>query len=279
MRIAILGPGRLGRTLALLLPGAGHAVRLLSRHDPISAAGDADVALLTVPDHAIARVAAALPRGPIVLHCSGAADVDVLRPHRPAGSLHPLMTFPGPEVAVPALDGVPAALAGDPEAIEAGRRLALDLGMAPLEISGDRRLYHAAAVMAGNFATVLLADAARTLTAAGVPSDRAASALLPLALASLRNAAPDPVAALTGPAARGDHATVQGHRDALDAHGLFEVRGAYDALTARALALSRREHALPGPWSEPVEDDAAPPGAATDPSVAPLRGGSTGVDN
>lgn len=236
MDIVILGPGRLGRSLAHLLRGTDWSVTLVGRNQPVP---DGLPVLLTVPDTAIAAVARSLPGGRPILHCSGAADVSVLRPHAPAGSFHPLMTFPGPEVALPDLDGVPAALAGDRECIELGRALATTLGMDPLEVPGDRRLYHAAAVMAGNFATVLLAEAATVLEQAGVPRDRAAAALAPLALASLRNASTDPAAALTGPAARGDHATIQTHLTALADHDLDDSARVYEVLNAAALRIVR----------------------------------------
>ena len=79
------------------------------------------------------------------------------------------MTFPGPEIEVPELKGVAAAVDGDAEAREAAREIAGLLGMRAFEVPGDRRLYHAAAVIAGNYATVLLAEAASVLSAAGVP--------------------------------------------------------------------------------------------------------------
>jgi predicted short-subunit dehydrogenase-like oxidoreductase (DUF2520 family) len=235
MRVAIIGPGRLGRSLRVLLERAGVEVVLCGRGDPVPEAVDAR--LLTVPDAALAEVAASLPPGAPLLHCSGAAEVAVLRPHHPAGSLHPLMTFPGPEVALPELDGVPAALAGDPEAVRIGAAIAGALGMAPLHVPGDRRLYHAAAVIAGNFATVLLADAARVLVAAGVPAERAPGVLAPLALRSLRNAAADPARALTGPVARGDRTTLDAHRAALAEAGLDEVLAVYELMVERATAL------------------------------------------
>lgn len=241
MRIAIVGRGRLGRTLGPLLAAAGHAVATSGRGEPVA---PADVVLLCVPDGEIPAAAAAVPAGPVVLHCSGARDVDVLRPRRPAGSLHPLMTFPGPEVAVPDLRGVPAAVAGDPEAVAVAEVLARDLGMAPLVVPGDRRLYHAAAVMAGNFATVLLGEAARALVAAGVAPDVAAGALLPLALRSIDNVRHGASRALTGPVTRGDEATLDAHRRALEEAGLSEVRALYDALLLAARRAAHR--AVPG---------------------------------
>ena len=233
MHVAIIGRGRLGRSLARLLAQA-HEVELLGR-DEVTCA---PIALLTVPDSAIVEAGARLRLGTVVLHCSGTTPFEVLRPHRPAGSFHPLMTFPGPEVGIPALDGVPAAISGDPEALDVARELALCLGMEPLEVPGDRRLYHAAAVMAGNFATVLLAEASRALVAAGVDPDRAPGILAPLALQSIKNAGEyGPAATLTGPVARNDDATLDGHRDALVSAGLSELLPLYDLLLQRARRL------------------------------------------
>ncbi len=235
MQIGILGMGRLGRTLAALLPAAGHTPLPWRRSEPFPGC---EVALLTVSDGAIAEVAAALPPGPVVLHTSGATDWRVLRPHSPAGSLHPLQSFPGPEVGIPPVRGVPAAVAGDPEAVAIARALAEDLGFAPFEVPGDRRLYHAAAVVAGNFATVLMGEACRLMAAAGVAPDQAAAARAPLARASIDQCvARGPEAALTGPFARGDHAVVAAHLAAIEAScpGLAAI---YRAIGARAAEMA-----------------------------------------
>ncbi len=233
MQIGIVGPGRLGRSLARLLRETGAEVDLVGRERPPRGA----VVLLTVPDDRIEEAARALPPGPIVLHCSGTAPVDALAPHHPRGSFHPLMSFPGPHQ-TPDLTGVPAALAGDPEALRAGEALARRLGMTPLRVPGDRRLYHAAAVFAGNFATVLLAEASALLAAAGIDPAEAPQLLAPLALRSIRNAAEvSPRAALTGPVARGDHNTVEQHRQAMADAGLQDQLHLYDALCAATLRL------------------------------------------
>lgn len=229
MHIGIVGAGRLGSTLAELLSRGGHSVELCTRG--IRPSARCEGVLLTVPDSALAGIAAQWD-GPLpVLHCSGALTVDVLRPLSPAGSFHPLMTFPGPDKAIPDLTDVPAVLDGDAEALAFGQSVADALGMRVLEVPGDRRLYHAAAVISGNFATVLLAHAAEVLHAAGVPREQAGPALLPLALESLRNAAHDPAGSLTGPVARGDNAVVEAHRDALDDVGLTDCLELYDNVT------------------------------------------------
>ncbi len=234
VKIGIIGPGRLGRSLATLLEAAGRKVELAGRADPVP---DTSILMLTVPDRAITAVSKTVPRGRILLHCSGACEVEVLRPHTPAGSLHPLMTFPGPEIVLPDLTDVPAAVAGDPEAVEVGRGIAQSLGMRAFEVQGDRRLYHASAVMAGNFATVLLAEAARVLAAAGVDPEEAPSVLAPLALQSLRNARSNPARSLTGPVARGDLSVLAGHREALLAAGFTDLEALYETLTERAKVL------------------------------------------
>ena len=75
MRIGIVGLGRLGRSLRALLGANGWEIDARGRYDGWP---DTPVVLLTVPDGAIASVAALLPPGPIVLHCSGACGLDVL---------------------------------------------------------------------------------------------------------------------------------------------------------------------------------------------------------
>lgn len=231
LRLAIIGPGRLGRSLAVLWSRQGHRVSLIGREQPIP---ETDARILTVPDSQIAPVAARLPPGPILLHCSGALPVEVLRPHRPAGSLHPLMTFPGPEVGLPELQGAFAALAGDREALQLADTLARQLGLQPFEVPGDRRLYHASAVIAGNLTTVLVGQAAQVLAAAGVPEATALAVLAPLAEASARNAVHGVASALTGPIPRGDDEVLQSHRQALIEHGFHDLCAVYDTLVRQA---------------------------------------------
>jgi predicted short-subunit dehydrogenase-like oxidoreductase (DUF2520 family) len=235
MRIAIVGRGRLGRSLAELWPATGHEVALIPGR---GAPHDVDLVVLAVPDGAVAEVAARIPPGPIVLHCAGALELDVLAPHAERGSLHPLMAFPGPGVGLPDLRGVPAAVAGTPRALAAAAQLARDLGMEPFEVPGDRRLYHAAAVLAGNFPLVLAAEGARVLREAGVPPEVADRALLPLAARAVQNAAHG-LGALTGPLARGDEQTVEAHLAALGEAGLSDVVTLYAALAKHTLGRLR----------------------------------------
>jgi predicted short-subunit dehydrogenase-like oxidoreductase (DUF2520 family) len=94
----------------------------------------------------------------------------------------------------------------------------------------DRAAYHAGAAIASNHLVALLGQVERVAGAVGVPFE----AYLDLARGSLENVAElGPAAALTGPVARGDWATVERHRAALD-QGELE---AYDALVAAARRL------------------------------------------
>ena len=235
MRVAVLGMGRLGRSMTLQLRAAGHEVVVWRRG---MAMPEAEVFWLTVSDRSIAEVADLVPADQLVLHASGATDLTPLAGHAQHGSLHPLQSFPGPEVAMPPVEGVPAAIAGTPRALDVARQLALDMGFEPFEVPGDRRLYHAAAVMAGNFATTLLHAASQALAQAGVPESEAPRLLAPLAIASIRQAAEQGcAAALTGPYKRGDRAVVRDHLAAIDA-STPDIAALYRELGKRTWALS-----------------------------------------
>jgi predicted short-subunit dehydrogenase-like oxidoreductase (DUF2520 family) len=197
--IAIVGGGRMGRALAGALGAAGPFGR---GHD----GAGADAVLLCVPDSEIAAAAAAVAPGPLVGHSSGATGLDVLAPHEGFG-LHPLMTVTrrGAD-----FRGAGAAVAGtSARALGFARQLAERLGMHPFEIADeDRAAYHAGAAMASNFLIALETAAERV---AGI--DRAL--LVPLVRATVETWAAEGAAALTGPIARGDEATVARHREAI----------------------------------------------------------------
>lgn len=202
---------------------------MLGRGDDVSrAAHGVDVLILATPDSALRAVASAVEPGEaVVVHLSGALGLDVLAPHRRRASLHPLVPLPDPEVGMARLaSGVTFAVAGDPVA----RTLAEMLGGRPVHVEDEKRAaYHAAACIASNHLVALLGQAERVAAAAGIGLD----ALLPLARAALDDVAElGPVGALTGPAARGDNATLARHRAALDP----EEIGGYDA----GVALARR---------------------------------------
>jgi predicted short-subunit dehydrogenase-like oxidoreductase (DUF2520 family) len=92
--------------------------------------------------------------------------------------------------------------------------------MAPIEISdAERAAYHAAASIASNFLVTLQSAAERIAGAAGIEPRDARALLAPLVRSTVENwAERGPADALTGPVARGDHATVARQRDAVGRH-------------------------------------------------------------
>jgi predicted short-subunit dehydrogenase-like oxidoreductase (DUF2520 family) len=234
--IAIVGAGRLGTALAAALRAGGLPVTgPLGRG---SAAAGHEVVLLCVPDGEIAAAAAALgpPDDRVVGHCSGATGLDVLA-GRIAFSLHPLMTVPagaGPGV----FAGAGCAIAGStPAALEVARALADALGLRATTVAdADRAAYHAAASIASNFLVTLEDGAERLAATAGV----ARPLLVPLVRAAVEHwAEHGGPAALTGPIARGDEATVARQRAAV-AERCPELLAVFDALAGATRALAAR---------------------------------------
>ena len=257
---ALVGPGRAGTTLALALIERGWRCVAVAGRSPESrsvlagakrlgamtcsvdrAGRDADLVLIATPDAAIAGAAAqlapSLREGVLVLHLSGActlAELDklgALRPDVELGSLHPLQSFPTPEVGVTRLPGAWCAVAGPP-AVE---RIAVALGLRPFRVDDSQRVaYHATATVASNHLVALMGQVARLAEAAGVPP----AALLPLVQSTLDNVdSLGPAGALTGPIARGDLDTVARHVASLPPG----ERAAYRALALEALRLSGRD--------------------------------------
>jgi len=200
---SVLGAGRLGTVLAAALSDAPP----LRRGEPVPPS--AEVVLLCVPDGKIAEVAASLPEGPLLGHCSGATGLDVFGA-REGFSLHPLMSVPtGSEPSV--LRGAGAAIDGTTErALNVAATLAGELGMLATRVAAeDRAAYHAAGAIAANFLVALEACAERLAATTGITRAQ----LAPLVLATAEQwARLGPEAALTGPIARGDEGTVERHR-------------------------------------------------------------------
>ena len=231
--IRIVGPGRAGTSLAGALSARGwDVVGFLGRHDDVShAARDVDVLVIATPDDAVATVAAAvLPQATTtVLHLSGSLGLDALAPHARRAALHPLVPLPNAAVGTQRLgEGVTFAVAGDPLA----RLMVESLGGRMVEVAdADRAAYHAAACIAANHVVALLGQVERVAASVGLDVE----AFLPLTRAAVDDvAALGPRRALTGPAVRGDWATLSRHLDALPAN----ERAGYQAGAALATQLA-----------------------------------------
>ncbi|GIW08256.1 MAG: hypothetical protein KatS3mg060_3061 [Dehalococcoidia bacterium] len=235
-RVAFIGAGRAARALAAALHTAGVPVVSVSSRSPSSAEAlartipgcrvgapdDAELVLLTVPDGAIAEVAAAFSwrPGQFVVHCAGALGREALETASNAeaviGVWHPLQSL-----ARPAQDfrGVRFAIDAEPPLDETLRTLTEVIGGVPLPIpAGGHAIYHLGATLVANYAVALVALAADLWETIGIDRASATGALAPLLAGTAANLAeiglPD---ALTGPIARGDVATVDRHLTTLGA--------------------------------------------------------------
>jgi len=228
----VIGPGRMGGAMASALATAGWEVAgLLGRDDDIGgAAAGVDLLLIATPDAAIADVAAAVEPSPatVVAHLAGSLGLAPLALHPRQAAIHPLVAAPTAELGAARLLGARFAVAGDPLALE----IVADLGGRALAIEDDQRAaYHAAACIASNHVVALLGQVERVAATVGLGLDD----YLDLVRDAVDSAATvGPRAALTGPAARGDHETIARHLAALAP----DERPAYEALAALARRLA-----------------------------------------
>lgn len=282
MDVAIVGAGRVGTALAvLLLRDADHRIVGVSgrsdtrdraaRHLPgvpflgaADAARGAEVVIIATPDGAIGPVceevvsAGAVGPGRAVAHVSGATGLEVLAPARSAGatilSVHPLQTCPDVDAAIARIPGSGIAVTAESdEGFALGERLALDVGGRPFRLEDDLKpLYHAAAVFASNYLVTITALAEELERSSGLADPM--GVLEPLQRATLDNvAALGPGPALTGPAVRGDAGTVERNLEALAKHAP-EALASYVALAELALDLALRSGRLPAEGRSRVEE-------------------------
>lgn len=265
--IAIAGAGRLAQTLGRLLRERGERVAAVASRqlEHARAAAEfigggevvpyhclpkyAERVLIAVSDDAIPSVAATLADAGMsqgaALHTCGAHGPDILAPLGArgvsCGTLHPLQTIASPAHGMAALPGCAFGITADGAAAAWAERIAMMLGGRALRVSADMRpLWHAAAVMAGNYVVALVDAAVMLMGAAGIEERDALAAIAPLVRASGSNALSlGPVRALTGPVERGDIDTVTMHCDALSAAPPV-VRAFYRAGALQVLDIARR---------------------------------------
>jgi len=284
MDVGVVGAGRVGTAVAVLLARAGHRIVGVSGAGPATAeratkwlpevpvlppgevARRSELLLLVAPDDRLAEVvtdvAADVPQGAWVAHLAGSMGLEVLRPVLDAGgrrlAVHPLQTFPDVEGALERLSGCAVAItADDQEGFTLGESIARDLGARPFRLADEfRPLYHAAAVFASNYLVAVAAAAERLLSLAAVEDPL--TALLPLQRATLANVERLGVGdALTGPAVRGDAGTIAANLQAIAAEAP-DLAPAYVAMCRVALDLATRSGRLDAAGRTAVEEALAP---------------------
>lgn len=244
VRVVVVGPGRVGGSLAAALSAAGIDVELRGRPaapppdvgprspvdvgsgPPESGGPSPSTLVFAVPDDELegtvgAWAAAMAGDGSpgereaaarVALHTSGVHGPELLGPLRAAGwavgGWHPLTAVGTVDAGT--FRGRAVGLAGDPGAVVRGEELARTVGARPLSVDeGAHGRYHAAAVLASNGLVACLAAAREELAAStGGVGDLAD--LLPLARAALDHVAERGLEeGLTGPVDRGDAGTVR----------------------------------------------------------------------
>ena len=266
----LVGAGYVGRTLGRLFAARGvfaiqdvqtrgiasarDAVAFIGAGTPVDGtARPADVWMLAVTDDAIADVAAALAQstpveGAVVFHCSGAKTSGELDALRRAGavvaSVHPVRSFADPTAVAAAFDGTFCGVEGDAAALAILLPAFEAIGARPVRIDpAAKTVYHAAAVFASNYVVTVMDAALRAYEAAGIPADVARELARPLATETLANVLRlGPEAALSGPIARGDAATVARQHAAVAAWDA-PTGQLYDALASATWDLARRKGA------------------------------------
>ena len=268
-RLAVIGGGNVGRTLACLWHRHGvfdidvvktrssgtarRAVQFVGAGRPAARwdeVADADVYMIAVPDDAIEECARRLAargvelRGRTVFHCSGSKSSDVLAAVGRCGadiaSVHPVKSFADPRLAAETFNGTYCAIEGDPAAGALLQRAFETIGGHCFAVdSAGKMLYHAGTVFVSNYFVALLEIGIRCFEKAGVRRDEAGRVVRPLVRGTLDNIdALGTIHALTGPVARGDSGLVVEQLQRL-AERDMEAAALYASLGSVAVELAR----------------------------------------
>ena len=258
-QISIVGPGRLGASLARALKRAGYPIaEIVYRPGPSARSARAlakelgaqllrypeqyaPVVFLCVGDSQLGAVSQELAnwpwKGRVALHTSGAMTSDVLVLLREkgaaVGSVHPMMSFV--RGATTPLKGVSFAMEGDSKGLRVARAMVRDLGGKAFVLQkAAKPLYHAFGGFASPLLIATLATGETVARKAGLSEKQAREAMRPIVERTLRNYLEQGSAgAFSGPLIRGDVDTIRKHLDAL--RSVPEARAAYIALVRSAL--------------------------------------------
>lgn len=241
MEVGLVGPGRVGRALAELLPeesfrlgpvlssnltSARRAVRLMRRGSP--AAGPEDLAacpvvLIAVPDTALEETALGLYKTEfswkkkVVLHTSGILGSSVLEPLEKRGasigSMHPLYVFQRRPVS---LAGVHFTVEGNSPAVNVARKMIRSFDGEFQVVGPEDKVHHSiATTLVSDFSTGLLEAAVGQMVAGGFSRKRALGAINRLLEVSLEDYERSGRSSRPGPLLQGNTEAVRRHLETL----------------------------------------------------------------
>lgn len=247
LTVAIVGIGKVGKTLAFLTKKAGYKLETIftNQTEKLAALGEEtenililkektwnftqpDVLFITTPDDKIENTAQKLSefnkdkwQKTLVFHCSGAFSSELLLELKnlgaKVGSIHPLKSFAQSITSLSELANVYWCVEGDKEAIDFAQKLITFAEGKIVNIKTDKKaLYHAAAVMSCGHMLALLDLSLNLLAECDIEPHQAKEILIPLIQGTINNFASQEISeALTGPFARGDFQTISHHLQAM----------------------------------------------------------------
>lgn len=270
MRIGFIGAGKVGCSLGAYLGRVHELVGYASRSfesaqeaaaltgtkafaDAKALCKAVDAVFVTTPDgqiaptwHALREAAGAdTLAGKLVCHCSGSLPSTVFDGAEACGasaySVHPLFAVSSKRVGAEELSRAFFTVEGSPDRLEDALSLVKAAGNQVQVIdASEKTRYHAAAALASNHVVALYRLACDELVRCGFSARDAEAALAPLFLGNAQHIAHDgTVAALTGPAERGDFGTIERHLDCLDG----STREVYRLLNETLLKIADEKHA------------------------------------
>lgn len=245
MKIGIIGTGTLGSALAIALSYKKYSVSVVSNRSrskadkladmifgceavdkPQDVLNSSNMVFVTTPDDVIEPLVAELRWTPqhSVVHCSGAASIDVLEEAKNAGahvgSLHPLQTFAcldTPRDILKRFLGITFAVEAEGFLLENLKTIVQTLGAQHIKIGqNDRALYHASGVMVSGHLVGLINSTVEMWEHMGFSREDGMHAIMPLILSTIRNVVNQGFErAITGPMARSDIDILESHISAL----------------------------------------------------------------
>lgn len=243
MKIVLLGSGNVATQLGRAFKLAGQdIVQVWSRNidhahelaDNLAAMAindfdlldrNADLYIISVKDEAILDIARQLKGiDKLIVHTSGTTGIEVLQGISfKFGVLYPLQTFSKSKVVE--FSQIPFAVeANSPEVLASIRAIAERLSERVIDLSSEQRKFlHIAAVFACNFSNHLYAIGAEILKEKNLDFDLLRPLIAETATKVQTN---EPIKMQTGPASRGDQATINTHLEALkdkpELHELYQ---------------------------------------------------------
>ncbi|MCX7769862.1 MAG: DUF2520 domain-containing protein [Proteobacteria bacterium] len=242
-KIYFIGAGKVGTSLAYLFNQKGYEIigigsrnlksaeasanfvgnNITATNDILVFVEEADIVFITTNDDAIPFVVQDIANrceifeGQIFIHTSGSLPASVFGPLEKKGafgiSIHPLQTVASPSEGVNNLIGSLFAIEGNLKAYDTALELVRALDGQPFFIDSEKKpLYHLAAVIACNYFVTLINTSMKIFENVNIDTEKGLVGLLKLVRGTINNIEKvGPKQALTGPIARGDIHTIEGH--------------------------------------------------------------------